>query len=117
MVAAHLAAERLLEQVDILAGRRDPVRVQAVHHVAGLVPLQRRLAHRDDRPGQLQLGDGDARDRYFQLGLVAGDDLDPVDEALGRKDALGRTVEIFSSKDAAPTDWAMHRPGFCARRA
>jgi uncharacterized protein YbjT (DUF2867 family) len=26
-------------------------------------------------------------------------------EALGRKDALGRTVEIFSSKDSAPTDW------------
>jgi uncharacterized protein YbjT (DUF2867 family) len=27
-------------------------------------------------------------------------------EALGRRAALGRTVEIFSSKDAAPTDWA-----------
>ena len=27
-------------------------------------------------------------------------------EALGRKDALGRTAEIFSAKDAAPTDWA-----------
>jgi uncharacterized protein YbjT (DUF2867 family) len=27
-------------------------------------------------------------------------------EALGRAAALGRTVEIFSAKDAAPTDWA-----------
>ena len=59
---------------------------------------------RDDAGGQLavQFSQGDTTAGRIPRADVATACI----EALGRKDALGRTAEIFSAKDAAPTDWA-----------